>query len=96
MLFFPIVFSLLSFDPAKRLSANQCLVHTFLRGAPSYDPVTSYPAPVTIPYHEFEHEQWKPNVEKYREEMVKEGSLVYRSIPYYHIYRNYFIYSLRI
>ncbi len=63
---------LLIFDPLKRLTATECLYHSFFMSYPLIGSVKLKES-VHIPSNAFEHERWKPTLEEFRLEILKEG-----------------------
>lgn len=64
---------LLIFDPLKRLTATECLYHSFFMSYPLIGSVKLKES-VHIPSNAFEHERWKPTLEEFRLEILKEGN----------------------
>jgi serine/threonine protein kinase len=62
---------LLTFDPSRRLTAAHAMMHSFFRSYPLQELKGVHP--FHVPLAAFEHEKWKPNVDEYRMEILKEG-----------------------
>jgi serine/threonine protein kinase len=64
---------LLHLDPVRRPSASACFHHRFFKHYPLPQELKGI-HPLQVPQVAFEHEKWKPGVEQYREEILKEGN----------------------